>query len=67
MATTKTTPAAAAPKELDAPDMVQLRCEDLGETRPFTPKHAADVLKWQAERGLRGNASWQPVDAPAEA
>jgi len=67
MATTKTTSAAPAPKELAAPDQVQLRCEDLGETRPFTPKHAAALLKWQAERGLRGDASWQPVAAPAEA
>jgi hypothetical protein len=45
--------------------MVQLRCEDLGETRDFTPKHAADVLKWQQERGLQGKKSWQPVDAAA--
>jgi len=66
MATAKK-PADAAPQELAAPDSVQLHCEDLGETRPFDPKHAAALLKWQDERGLKGDASWQPVAATTEA
>ena len=57
------TAAAAAPA---APDTVALRCEDLGETREFTPAHAERLLAYQEQLGHAGDGSWQPVAAPAD-
>jgi hypothetical protein len=59
MATTKTTPKPEAAQE-DAPQVVTLRCEALGKTKDFTPKHAKDLLELQAARRLK---DWAPVTA----
>ncbi|MGI4871378.1 MAG: hypothetical protein ACRYFX_09385 [Janthinobacterium lividum] len=42
------------------PEVVQLRSEDLGETRDFDPAHAKALLAYQESKGY---AHWQPVDA----
>ena len=57
MASTKKT----APEA--APEVVWLHSKDLGETRPFPPAHAANLLKLQASKGYD---HWQPAEAPAE-
>ena len=44
------------------PDVVQLKCEDLGiKSQDFTPAHAKALLELQASKGY---THWQPVDAP---
>jgi hypothetical protein len=63
MASTRKTAELAAPEQ---PDTVQLRCEDLGQTRPFTRAHAMALLELQESRGLKGDGAWQPVEAPAD-
>lgn len=54
--------AKTAPKT-DAPELVQLKCDDLGiKSQDFTPDHAKALLAYQEEKGY---AHWQPVDAAA--
>lgn len=43
-----------------APEVVRLHSEDLGETRDFTPAHAAALLAYQQEKGY---THWQPAEA----
>ena len=54
------TKAIAAPKS-DTPDVVKLKCDELGiKSQDFTPKHAKDLLAFQEAKGYK---HWQPVDA----
>lgn len=58
--------AKAAPAPVAEPGQVLLRCEDLGETRPFEAAHAARILARQAREERTGDGTWQPVEgAPA--
>ena len=46
--------------ELPGPEVVKLKCDDLGiESQDFTPEHAEALLKFQTEKGY---THWQPVD-----
>ena len=52
--------AKTAPKS-ETPEVVKLKCEDLGvDSRDFTPDHAKALLAFQESKGY---THWQPVDA----
>jgi hypothetical protein len=55
--------AKTAPKtpDTETPEVVKLKCDDLGiESQDFTPKHAKELLAFQESKGYD---HWQPVDA----
>lgn len=54
-------PTAPATPQSDTPDVVKLKCDELGiKSQDFTPKHAKDLFALQEAKGYK---HWQLADA----